>query len=74
LLLGIDDTGAITRYFPADGETSATLPAGARVQLPVAIELDHHRGQERIVALTQRAHLHAKSTQSVNLHVAFSSG
>jgi len=51
LLLGIDDTGAITRYFPADGHASAALPAGARVQLPVAVELDQHRGQERIVAL-----------------------
>jgi hypothetical protein len=49
LLLSIDDTGAITRYFPSDGN-SQRLAAGARVQLPLAVELDAHRGEERLVA------------------------
>ena len=52
LLFGIDDTGAITRYFP-DGEIvqSSALPAGAKRQLPVGIELDARRGRERLIAL-----------------------
>jgi|GEM_PF-5810771 len=52
LLFGIDDAGAITRYFP-DGSIaqSSALPAGAKRQLPVGIELDARRGRERLVAL-----------------------
>lgn len=52
LLFGIDDAGAITRYFP-DGSIaqSSALPAGAKRQLPVGIELDARRGQERLIAL-----------------------
>jgi len=50
LLLSIDDTGAISRYYPVDAGSRA-LPAGARVQLELAVELDGHRGEERLVAL-----------------------
>lgn len=50
LILSIDDTGAISRYYPSD-VGSRPLPAGARVQLPLAVELDAHRGAERLVAL-----------------------
>ncbi len=51
LLLGIDDTGAVTRYFPAEGAARARLSAAARAQLPIGVELDQHRGSERLVAL-----------------------
>jgi hypothetical protein len=51
VVFGIDDTGAITRYFPAAGAGAAHLAAAGRAQLPVGIELDQHRGTERIVAL-----------------------
>jgi len=52
LLFGIDDAGTITRYFP-DGNIvhSSALPAGAKRQLPVGIELDARRGRERLIAL-----------------------
>jgi hypothetical protein len=50
LLLSIDDAGEISRYYPADAG-SRPLPAGARVQLALAVELDAHRGEERLVAL-----------------------
>lgn len=50
LLLSIDDTGAISRFYPADASRRA-LPAGVRVQLQLAVELDAHRGEERLVAL-----------------------
>jgi len=49
LLLSIDDTGAISRYYPSDVR-SQPLPAGARMQLALAVELDAHRGEERLVA------------------------
>lgn len=51
LLLGIDEHGSITRYFPAQGAASAPLSPGVRRQLPIAIELDAQRGQERLFAL-----------------------
>lgn len=52
LLLGIDDAGTITRYFP-DGKIvqSSALRAGSKRQLPVGIELDARRGRERLIAL-----------------------
>lgn len=52
LLFGIDDAGTITRYFPDGGiAQSSALPAGAKRQLPVGIELDARRGRERLIAL-----------------------
>jgi hypothetical protein len=53
LLLSIDDTGAISRYFPVSDGAGAEPPlsAGARAQLPIGVELDAHRGEERLIAL-----------------------
>jgi hypothetical protein len=51
LLLGVDDAGEITRYFPADGAARAPLAATPRAQLPLGIELDARRGRERLYAL-----------------------
>ncbi|HTU62866.1 MAG TPA: DUF4384 domain-containing protein, partial [Polyangiales bacterium] len=52
LLFGIDDAGTITRYFPDEDIAEASaLPAGAKRQLPVGIELDARRGRERLIAL-----------------------
>lgn len=52
LLFGIDDAGTITRYFPEPTlAPDAVLPAGVARQLPVGIELDARRGQERLIAL-----------------------
>lgn len=53
LLLSIDESGAMTRYFPA-ASASALLSPAARAQLPVGIELDAHRGEERLFALFSR--------------------
>jgi hypothetical protein len=58
LLFGIDDAGTISRYFPdAALAPNAVLPAGSGRQLPVGIELDARRGQERLVALFSDAAL-----------------
>jgi hypothetical protein len=53
LLLGIDDSGAITRYFPQAGTPEATSPvrASPRAQLPIGIQLDARKGEERLYAL-----------------------
>jgi hypothetical protein len=51
LLVSIDDAGVITRYFPGNNESAARPLATGRAQLPVGIELDARRGQERLVAV-----------------------
>jgi hypothetical protein len=54
LLLSIDESGAVTRYFPSESGAAVLSPA-ARAQLPVGIELDAHHGEERLFALFSRA-------------------
>ncbi len=54
LLLSIDDTGAITKYYPLDARSGSPLGPTTRRPLPVGIELDAHRGEERLVALFSR--------------------
>jgi hypothetical protein len=51
LLVGVDDAGEITRYFPADAASDASLAATPRAQLPIGIELDERKGDERLYAL-----------------------
>ena len=70
LLLGIDDAGTITRYFPeATLAPVAVLPAGVRT-LPIGIELDAHKGQERLVALFSETPLDEQRVRSA-LSAAF---
>ena len=57
LLLSIDDKGEVSRYFPAAPRGPQQLPAGQRVQLPVAVQLDDHKGQERLIAFFARVSL-----------------
>jgi hypothetical protein len=51
LLLGIDDAGAVTRYFPTDAAPSVSLVEAGRQQLAVGVELDARKGEERLFAL-----------------------
>ncbi|HET6332137.1 MAG TPA: DUF4384 domain-containing protein [Polyangiales bacterium] len=51
LLLGVDDAGQITRYFPVEAVGGSSLAAGSRAQLPVGVELDARKGDERLYAL-----------------------
>jgi Domain of unknown function (DUF4384) len=51
LLLGVDDAGQVTRYYPADPAHSIPLQATGRAQLPIGVELDARKGQERLYAL-----------------------
>jgi hypothetical protein len=52
-LLGIDDSGTVTRYFPQSGTPDATSPirVSRRAQLPVGIQLDARKGEERLYAV-----------------------
>lgn len=51
LLVGIEADGKVSVYFPADGDHSAALPAGADQALPGSIVLDDARATERFVGL-----------------------
>jgi hypothetical protein len=50
-VIGVDDSGAVFPYYPKDGTPGLPVPAAAKVTLPDSIELDEHRGLERIFAL-----------------------
>jgi hypothetical protein len=51
LLLGVDDAGAITRYFPAEGARDQLLAATSSARLSVGIELDARKGEQRLYGL-----------------------
>ncbi|MBJ6763485.1 hypothetical protein JGU66_22180 [Myxococcaceae bacterium JPH2] len=61
LLVSLDGAGAVSVYYPAQGELSAELPHRGHmadpVELPGAIVLDAAQGPERIWALFSRAPL-----------------
>jgi hypothetical protein len=48
LVFGVDDTGAIFPYYEENRLAAMPVQAGAKVFLPGAIELDGHKGWERI--------------------------
>jgi hypothetical protein len=49
-VFSVDDRGALSAFYPADRLSAQPAPAGPQ-WLPGSIELDDHRGQERIFAL-----------------------
>jgi predicted ribosome-associated RNA-binding protein Tma20 len=51
LVFAVDDTGALFPYYRDDALGAVPVAAGARVMLPGSIELDHHRGWERVFLL-----------------------
>lgn len=64
LLLSIDDTGTITKYYPLDARPASPLGPTRPRPLPVGIELDGHRGEERLVALFSRTPLDEARVQN----------
>jgi hypothetical protein len=48
LVFGVDDTGKVFPYYEENGLLGTPVPAGARVLLPGSVELDGHKGWERI--------------------------
>jgi hypothetical protein len=53
LLLGVDDTGVVRRYFPVAGaaEAAPPLPAAEHATLTVSLPVDSRTGEERLYAL-----------------------
>ncbi len=50
-LLGIDEGGTISTYFPAEGDSAMLLVPGRDVPLPRSIELDEYLGRECYLAV-----------------------
>jgi hypothetical protein len=51
MIFGVDDGRAVFPYYPDGKLGGLPVQPGARVMLPDSIELDDHRGKERIFAL-----------------------
>jgi hypothetical protein len=51
LVFGVDDTGQVFPYYRDDALAGVSAPAGAQVMLPESVELDDHRGWERVFVL-----------------------
>ena len=51
LVFGVDDQGSLFSYYPEQGLIGMSVAAGAKAFLPGSVELDRHRGWERIFAV-----------------------
>lgn len=51
LIFGVDDQGKVFPYYEEHALVGVRVDAGARVLLPDSVQLDNHRGWERIFAL-----------------------
>jgi hypothetical protein len=51
LVFGMDDRGVLFPYYQEQSLLGVPVEAGSRVLLPGSVELDGHRGWERIFAL-----------------------
>lgn len=51
LVFGVDDTGTIFPYYEENRLVGVPVQAGARVLLPGSVELDGHKGWERIYVI-----------------------
>jgi hypothetical protein len=57
LVFGVDDAGTIFPYYEENRLVGTPIQAGARVFLPGAVELDSHKGWERIYLIWTEAPL-----------------
>jgi hypothetical protein len=51
VVFSVDDQGIISPYYQETGLTPMFIQAGVKVMLPGSIELDNHKGWERVFAL-----------------------
>jgi hypothetical protein len=51
LVFGVDDAGRIFPYYRDDALVGVNAPPGGAVMLPESVELDDHRGWERVFSL-----------------------
>jgi hypothetical protein len=57
LLFGVDDEGKIFPYYPEGALVGTRVEAGARIMLPGSVELDGHKGWERVHAVWSETQL-----------------
>jgi len=57
-VFGVDDSGRVFPYYRDDVLAGVDAPPGSEVMLPESVELDDHRGWERVFALWTPAPLH----------------
>ena len=57
VVFGVDDTGRIFPYYRDDALIGVNAPPGGAVMLPESVELDDHRGWERVFSLWSPAPL-----------------
>lgn len=50
-VFGVDDRGVVFPYYQNEALSGLPVPAGSRVMLPDSVELDDHKGWERIFAV-----------------------
>jgi hypothetical protein len=65
ILLSIDTTGAVTAYFPAQGDSSMTLESGQDIPLPNSIVLDEYTGRELFVGLFSKKPLFVPAVKAM---------
>jgi hypothetical protein len=51
MLLSIDTSGSITRYYPQQGDSSVVLQPGQDIPLPHSILLDDYTGKELFIGI-----------------------
>lgn len=73
VLLSIDGTGKLSRYFPSRGRTSLEVPAGVSQPLPNSIRLDEYIGSEKLVMVFSKDPILLDSLES-QITAAFSAG
>jgi hypothetical protein len=71
LLFGVDDQGKVFPYYQENALVGIPVEPGAKVLLPDAVELDDHKGWERIFALWSETQL-TESAVRTAISAAFS--
>jgi hypothetical protein len=57
LIFGVDDQGRVFPYYEENALNGVRVEAGARVLLPDSVELDDHKGWERVFAVWSESQL-----------------
>jgi len=63
ILLSIDQSGTITRFYPTQSDSSVQLPRGQLIPLPNSIILDNYLGKELFVAVFSEHPLNAAAIE-----------
>jgi hypothetical protein len=64
ILVSVDDSGHMTTYYPATGDTSIAIEKGRGLPLPNSIILDSYIGHELLVAVFSASALHLSDVKA----------